>query len=393
MAGCQRGHQYFSSVGLLHHWGGNPSNLFSEEPAYEQLYAIMRNGIGRGPFNLTHPEGFLGFSEKMVLMLAFYLMDNGLIGYYHLPVPVDFHVMRILTSHHILRVHGAQFGDNLNSAEYRRKARKVTLEYCRQHDVSSLRLCDCLWLLSRTGCRRHPDNISLRNKFRKEGGKIHPKPYSWSKYQVEKYTRTCGQCPIQEQCKFSVPSAPYYEKSSYIIRRKLRSKPPIELLEKNWRRANLARRLFISHVMMPIVLYFINSKHNMKGYFADIEEATINNTDFRHVLYTGKFSQLVAMSLKPGEEIGAEVHEDGDQFFRFESGTGQLVIDENTYEVKADDAGIVPAGANHNVINTGDTDLKLYTIYSPAEHRDGTVHATKAEAEADDEHFDGTTTE
>lgn len=131
----------------------------------------------------------------------------------------------------------------------------------------------------------------------------------------------------------------------------------------------------------------------MKGYFDNIESATIQNTNFRKVLYTGKFSQLVAMSLKPGEEIGAEVHGDGDQFFRFESGTGQLIIDDNTYEVKADDAGIVPAGANHNVINTGTEDLKLYTIYSPAEHREGTVHATKADAMADDEHFDGTTTE
>ncbi|MEZ4210196.1 MAG: cupin domain-containing protein [Patescibacteria group bacterium] len=131
----------------------------------------------------------------------------------------------------------------------------------------------------------------------------------------------------------------------------------------------------------------------MKGYFDNIESATIENNNFRKVLYTGKFSQLVAMTLKPGEEIGAEVHSDGDQFFRFESGTGQLVIDDNTYEVKADDAGIVPAGANHNVINTGTEDLKLYTIYSPAEHREGTIHATKADAMADDEHFDGTTTE
>jgi len=131
----------------------------------------------------------------------------------------------------------------------------------------------------------------------------------------------------------------------------------------------------------------------MKGYFDNIESATIQNSNFRKVLYTGKFSQLVAMSLKPGEEIGAEVHGDGDQFFRFESGTGQLVIDDNTYEVKADDAGIVPAGANHNVINTGTEDFKLYTIYSPAEHREGTVHATKADAMADDEHFDGSTTE
>ena len=131
----------------------------------------------------------------------------------------------------------------------------------------------------------------------------------------------------------------------------------------------------------------------MKGYFNNIEKATVENSDFRRILYTAKSSQLVVMSLRPGEEIGAEVHEDGDQFFRFEQGSGQLMVGEAIYEVKADDAGIAPAGANHNVINTGDTDLKLYTIYSPPEHGDGVVHATKADAEADHEHFDGKTTE
>src|SRR4030042_2147492 len=103
----------------------------------------------------------------------------------------------------------------------------------------------------------------------------------------------------------------------------------------------------------------------MKGYFDNIEKATVGNANFRKVLYTGKHSQLVLMTLKPGEEIGAEVHPDIDQFFRFEEGSGQLVVDDNVYEVKADDVGIVPAGAQHNVINTSEGDLKLYTIYSP----------------------------
>ena len=131
----------------------------------------------------------------------------------------------------------------------------------------------------------------------------------------------------------------------------------------------------------------------MKGYFANIEDETKGNQNFRKVLYTGKYSQLVVMSLKPGEEIGAEVHEGHDQFFRFEAGSGEVMIDDNTYEVGPDDAIIVPSGANHNVTNTGIVEMKLYTIYSPAEHREGVVHATKEEAEGDDEHFDGTTTE
>ncbi len=131
----------------------------------------------------------------------------------------------------------------------------------------------------------------------------------------------------------------------------------------------------------------------MKGFSINIEEETLNNNNFRKVLYTGKHSQLVVMSLKPGEEIGAEVHEDHDQFFRFEKGKGKVVIDGNEYVVESEFAVIVPAGANHNVINTGDEDLKLYTIYSPAEHCDGVVHATKEDAIADDEHFDGTLSE
>ncbi len=120
----------------------------------------------------------------------------------------------------------------------------------------------------------------------------------------------------------------------------------------------------------------------MTGYCADIEKLTLANTYFRQVLFTAPHSQLVLMALQPGEEIGAEVHMDHDQFFRFEEGSGQVIIDGVTHEVSDGFAVVVPAGANHNVINTGSEVMKLYTIYSPAEHKDGTVHKTKAEAEA-----------
>ena len=104
--------------------------------------------------------------------------------------------------------------------------------------------------------------------------------------------------------------------------------------------------------------------------------------------------QLVAMTLKPGEDIGEEIHEGHDQFFRIESGTGKVLIDETTYDVVAGDLVIVPSGANHNVMNVSDSaELALYTIYTPPEHEDGITHVTKEEAEADDEHFDGKTTE
>jgi mannose-6-phosphate isomerase-like protein (cupin superfamily) len=132
----------------------------------------------------------------------------------------------------------------------------------------------------------------------------------------------------------------------------------------------------------------------MKGYSINIEEETVENNNFRRVLYTSKHSQLVLMSLKPGEEIGMEVHEDNDQFFRFEEGQGKCIIDGNEYELKDGVAVVVPAGSQHNVINTSDTEnLKLYTIYSPAHHKDGIVRQTKEEAEANEAEFDGVTTE
>ena len=132
----------------------------------------------------------------------------------------------------------------------------------------------------------------------------------------------------------------------------------------------------------------------MNGFNANIEKLTLDNSSFRKVLYTAKHSQLVLMSLKPLEEIGEEVHEDGDQFFRFEKGEGKVVIDRVTKDVSNGSAVIVPAGSKHNVINTSETEsLKLYTIYSPPHHKDGTVHVTKEEAETDSEHFDGVTSE
>jgi mannose-6-phosphate isomerase-like protein (cupin superfamily) len=131
-----------------------------------------------------------------------------------------------------------------------------------------------------------------------------------------------------------------------------------------------------------------------KGFIGNIEKDTIKNSDFRRVLYTGKFSQLVLMSLKPGEEIGMEVHDTVDQFFRFESGEGMVVIDDVEHTVHDGMAVIVPSGAMHNVVNTSKKDdLKLYTIYSPPEHQDKVVRHTKAQALAEPEEYDGKPTE
>ena len=132
----------------------------------------------------------------------------------------------------------------------------------------------------------------------------------------------------------------------------------------------------------------------MRGFNANIEKDTLENNNFRKVLYTGKHSQLVLMSLAPKEEIGMETHADNDQFFRFEKGQGKCIINGNEYDVSDGSAIVVPAGAEHNIINVSATEeLKLYTIYSPAHHQDRVVRATKAEAEANGPEFDGKTTE
>jgi len=128
----------------------------------------------------------------------------------------------------------------------------------------------------------------------------------------------------------------------------------------------------------------------MKGYITNIKKATLENTDYRRVLYTSKHSQLVLMNIKPGDEIGEEIHH-LDQFIRVEQGSAKAILDGVEHNVKDDDAIVIPEGVKHNIINTGDVDLKLYTVYSPPEHKDGIVEHTKAEEI--EEHFDGKTTE
>ena len=130
----------------------------------------------------------------------------------------------------------------------------------------------------------------------------------------------------------------------------------------------------------------------MNGFIQDIESLAVKNDDFRQVIYTAKYSQLVLMALKPKEDIGSEVHK-LDQFFRVEAGSGEAVLDGVRTPIREGFAVVVPAGTNHNIINTGSVPMKLYTLYSPPNHRDGVVHHTRADAVADNERFDGKTTE
>lgn len=132
----------------------------------------------------------------------------------------------------------------------------------------------------------------------------------------------------------------------------------------------------------------------MKGFKASIEKETVENDNFRKVLYTSKHSQLVLMCLQPSEDIGFEIHKDNDQFFRFESGKGKCIIDGAEYSVTDGDAIVVPAGAKHNIMNISQTEkLKMYTIYSPAHHKEGIIRKTKKEAMENEAEFDGVTTE
>ncbi|MBC8465061.1 MAG: cupin domain-containing protein [Parcubacteria group bacterium] len=130
----------------------------------------------------------------------------------------------------------------------------------------------------------------------------------------------------------------------------------------------------------------------MKGYVVNIEEATKENENFRKVLYTAPNSQLVVMAIASGDDIGEEVHE-LDQFIRLEEGKGQAILNDEVHEIEDDWAVVIPAGVKHNIVNTGEGVMKLYSVYSPAEHKDGTIHETKADAMAHEEHFDGVITE
>lgn len=126
-------------------------------------------------------------------------------------------------------------------------------------------------------------------------------------------------------------------------------------------------------------------------FITNIEEDTIKNKDFRRVLYTATDCQLVLMSIPPKEDIGEEVHESIDQFIRVEKGKGKAVFNGMEHNIKDGSAFIIPQGTKHNIINTGRSDLKIYTVYSPPNHVKDTIHRTKGEAEAKEEHFDGDT--
>lgn len=218
---------------LDHYWQGDPRMLFDGTTSFEVLCQriVSRKNHG-GEFRPEQPQGFYGFQEKMVSMLAFFLMDTGLVPYCHLPVPVDFHVIRILVANELLTFPGTTLAQDVygNGKLLLAAARKLTYEYCQQNDVSYLRLCDALWLLSRYLCHRQPGN---RSKFGKRAGRrseVFPIKFGWNQRWLATYDGCCRVCPIEAFCKYNVPSGNYYLQGR-VLRRGLRPKPPQGLFD------------------------------------------------------------------------------------------------------------------------------------------------------------------
>jgi len=184
-----------------------------------------------------------------------------------------------------------------------------------------------------------------------------------------------------------------YDKLGQAMAKKLGVKPPFKKKKEKGNQNAMVQRNY-EHQILSFKEFLNESQNSSKiGFHTNIEQDTLDNDSFRKVLYTGKHIQLVLMTLKPGEEIGTETHETIDQFFRIESGKGKSIINGNEYNLSDGDVIIVPAGAEHNIINTGNTALQMYTLYSPPNHQDGIEFATKEEASKSKEKFNGVTTE
>ena len=197
-------------------WDGSPALLFANVENYED---ICKRIIHNGNKSAENPNGFYGFREKMVSMLIHFLMDAEIIPPFTFPVPVDFHVLRILVAHELLVVKGTQPGDNLYQPAVLVAARKLTETYCRKHGVNSLRLGDALWLLSSALCRLHPGNETIYGKREGRRTILRPIVPDWNNpNHYNRYAQACGQCPIERSCRHTVPAGHYYVRGELVIR-------------------------------------------------------------------------------------------------------------------------------------------------------------------------------
>ena len=211
---------------LFRFWDSDPINLFKDVSDHETAYGILMNKKVSRKDREKSPRGFLGFQEKMASMLIYFLRDAGLISKFVFPVPVDFHILRILVGHKILFAEGEEVGGNVFGESLKRAAREVTFEYCKKHDVDPIELGDSMWFLSRSLCRWHPGNTVRKGEYKARKTPLAPVPVTWSETQYRRYQRSCLKCPtdISKTCTFNVPSAHYYS-IGQLVPLHVRSKP------------------------------------------------------------------------------------------------------------------------------------------------------------------------
>lgn len=195
------------------YWEGSPSALFRGTQDFDVFVTRIKRRASKRP-----EHGFYGFQEKMIAMLAYFLMDAGFLPEFPVPTPIDFHNGRVLIGHEIIVRSGENAQENFFKEQFKRAAREVTLWYIRESDVLSRELADVLWLLSRTFCRHNPANISSRGKYSARSTVVTKKSVVWSSARIRTYERTCLQCPVQSTCTFAVPSAHYYVQGKLVAR-------------------------------------------------------------------------------------------------------------------------------------------------------------------------------
>lgn len=208
---------------LARFWDSDPRKLFEHSPTYEEL---CRRIMRRSKDTEYTPNGFYGFREKMVSMLVYFYMDAGIISETTFPLPIDFHLQRLMVSHGILQVKDTSIGENHYSATLLAAGREVTHAWCAKNKTSSLDLANALWLLSSELCNQHPGNRSTGGRNRDGRSTILTAfDYNWTEVHQNTYDRTCRRCPVQDTCQFQIPAAYYYIQGKLHVRSE-RQQPP-----------------------------------------------------------------------------------------------------------------------------------------------------------------------
>lgn len=202
-------------------WDGDPRNILDGVSSYNQALERIQNNKKGG--------GFLGFQEKMVSMLLYYLMDEELIDFFYFPIPIDLHVMRVSVANEIVTFTGEPNNGDVMSGELLAALREMTLNYARHNGVNPLRLCDALWLLSSTLCEQSPGNMTHSGRYQARSTYLAPVELTWNRSQIEAFDRSCRSCPVRDTCKWDIPSGPYYRRGQ-LIKLRQRSEPPIQTL-------------------------------------------------------------------------------------------------------------------------------------------------------------------